>query len=131
MTGTIGAHALIKAWARAIGGGDAMIIDAWMQHPTERFLAHPMLESLRCWTGDALGERAIPVDTTLAAMEAGGVELALMSAWYGPEGWLVTHDEVAGFIAQAPHRFVGVGSVDISRPMEAVTSDQSGRARMA
>jgi uncharacterized protein len=28
-----------------------MIIDAWLQHPTRRFLAHEMLESLRRWTG--------------------------------------------------------------------------------
>ncbi len=97
-----------------------MIIDVWMQHPTERFLAHPMLESLRRWTGDALSETLLPVDATLTAMETGGVELALISAWCGPEGWLVTNDEVAGFIAQAPHRFAGIGSVDISKPMEAV-----------
>jgi hypothetical protein len=30
-----------------------MIIDAWIQHPTPRFLAHDMFDSLRRWTGDA------------------------------------------------------------------------------
>ena len=27
-----------------------MTVDAWMQHPTPRFLAHDMFASLRRWT---------------------------------------------------------------------------------
>ena len=37
-----------------------MIIDAWLQHPTRRFLAHDMLESLRRWTGMEVPDEEIP-----------------------------------------------------------------------
>jgi hypothetical protein len=33
-----------------------MTIDVWMQHPTKRFLAHDMFDSLRRWTGEAIPE---------------------------------------------------------------------------
>jgi predicted TIM-barrel fold metal-dependent hydrolase len=33
---------------------------------------------------------------------------------------MISNDEVAGFVKEAPDRLVGVGSVDISRPMDAV-----------
>jgi len=33
---------------------------------------------------------------------------------------MISNDEVAGFVAQYPERLVGVGSVDISKPMQAV-----------
>ena len=100
------------------------IIDAWAQHPTERHLNQPMFESLRRWTrGDNSALAAItewPVSVTLAAMDAGGVSLSLISAWEGPRGSLISNDEVAAFVRQAPGRLAGVGSVDISRPRAAV-----------
>ena len=43
-----------------------------------------------------------------------------MSAWYGPEGALISNDEVAAQVAARPDLFVGVASVDLRRPMEAV-----------
>ena len=101
-----------------------MIIDAWAQHPTARHLGHPMFDSLRRWTrAEAQGFAKItdwPVATTVAAMDAAGVAKALISAWEGPRGSLISNDEVAGFVREAPGRLVGVGSVDISRPREAV-----------
>jgi len=104
-----------------------MIIDAWAQHPTARHLAHPMFDSLRRWTrGEAspLGAAAPtddwPVSVTLTAMDEGGVTCSLISAWEGPRGSLISNDEVASFVRQAPERLVGVGSVDISRPRAAV-----------
>jgi predicted TIM-barrel fold metal-dependent hydrolase len=33
---------------------------------------------------------------------------------------MISNDEVAGFVAQAPARLIGVGSVNLARPMEAV-----------
>ncbi|MCA9298782.1 MAG: amidohydrolase, partial [Phycisphaerales bacterium] len=54
------------------------------------------------------------------AMEAGGVSRALISAWVAPRNVMISNDEVAGFVAEGGGRLVGVGSVDISRPMEAV-----------
>jgi uncharacterized protein len=102
-----------------------MIIDAWAQHPTARHLNQPMFESLRRWTrglgGPGLAaEGEWPVQLTLDAMAAGGVTCSLITAWVGPRGDLISNDEVASFVRQAPDRLVGVGSVDISRPREAV-----------
>ena len=104
-----------------------MIIDAWAQHPTARQLTHPMFDSLRRWTRADASPLATPdpaaqwpVSVTLAAMDEGGVRLSLISAWEGPRGPLISNDEVATFVREAPERLVGVGSVDISRPREAV-----------
>jgi predicted TIM-barrel fold metal-dependent hydrolase len=99
-----------------------MIIDAWAQHPTERHLSHPMFESLRRWTraDGHLVARDWPVGLTLQAMDEGGVSRSLICAWVGPRGELISNDEVAGFVSEAPDRLVGIGSVDISRPRPAV-----------
>jgi predicted TIM-barrel fold metal-dependent hydrolase len=85
-----------------------------------------MFDSLRRWTrgqldkGGGQGDSEWPIAATLAAMDAGGVERSLISAWVGPRGDLISNDEVAGFVRQAPDRLVGVGSVNIARPREAV-----------
>jgi len=107
-----------------------MIIDAWAQHPTRRHLAHPMFDSLRRWTRGEATSRAPdgaageagdwPLSLTLASMDEAGITRSLVSAWEGPRGSLISNDEVAGFVREAPERLVGVGSVDISRPREAV-----------
>jgi predicted TIM-barrel fold metal-dependent hydrolase len=104
---------------------DRMIIDAWAQHPTARHLNDPMFDSLRRWTRGLGGpplaaETEWPVRVTLDAMDAGGVTQALLSAWVGPRGALVSNDEVASFVRAAPQRLVGVGSLDITRPRDAV-----------
>jgi len=96
------------------------IVDAWAQHPTQRLTRHEMFASLRRWTGDSMPTEDIPVAVTLAAMDAGGVDQALISAWYGPEGSFISNDEVASFVAQADGRLVGVASVDLRAPMAAV-----------
>ncbi|MEU7139937.1 amidohydrolase family protein [Nocardia sp. NPDC046473] len=95
------------------------IIDAWAQHPTMRMIQHDMFDSLRRW-GAPLPTEQPPVAATLAAMEAGGVDLALISAWYGPEGVLISNDEVAAFVAESDGRLVGVASVDLRKPVAAV-----------
>ncbi|MBP9592607.1 MAG: amidohydrolase [Steroidobacteraceae bacterium] len=102
-----------------------MIIDAWAQHPTARHLDHPMFESLRGWTRGQAPAGAIapgdwPVEVTIASMDQGGIARSLISAWVGPRGALISNDEVAGFVRQAPDRLAGVGSVDISRPRSAI-----------
>lgn len=97
-----------------------MIIDAWGQHPTRRHILDPIFDSLRRWTGSALPTETMPVSTTVEAMNQGGVDRMLASAWYAPRNVMISNDEVADFVAQSDGRLVGVGSVDISRPMEAV-----------
>jgi predicted TIM-barrel fold metal-dependent hydrolase len=97
-----------------------MAIDAWMQHPTPRFLKLEMLESLRRWTGGEIPSQEVPLAMTLAAMDRAGIDFGLLSAWHGPEGILIGNDEVAGWVAEQPQRFAGLAAVDLSRPMNAV-----------
>lgn len=94
------------------------IVDAWTQHPTERFMAEPWLATLLRWTGNR--REAPPLEATVAAMEEAGVELALLNAWHGPGGALISNDEVAGWVEAAPEPFRGVASVDLNDPMAAV-----------
>lgn len=97
-----------------------MIIDAWAQHPTLRHWQDPMFESLRRWTKTEAPTQELPVSATVAAMDRAGVSRSLICAWVAPRNLMISNDEVAGFVAQAPDRLIGVGSVDISRPMAAV-----------
>ena len=97
-----------------------MIIDAWIQHPTPAFVAQPMFESLRRWLRvDAVPDQ-IPVELTLGALDAAGVERAMLTAWWGPGGPILSNDEVAALVKAHPTRFEGVAAVDLRRPMEAV-----------
>ncbi len=95
------------------------IIDAWMQHPTPDFIMHPMFESLRRWMGGEVPTE-IPPELTLSIMEQAGVRKGLICAWYGPQGPLISNDEVAALVKARPDRFVGIASVNLYRPMEAV-----------
>lgn len=95
-------------------------VDAWAQILTERMAKQPWLATLLRWTGQS-GESVLPtVDTTLRAMDEAGVEVALLSAWCGPNGWLISNDEVQEHVAAAPDRLLGVASVDLRSPMAAV-----------
>lgn len=93
-------------------------VDVWAQQPTARFMEAPWLETLRRWTGI---DRTPPrLDDTVAAMDAAGVGVALLSAWGTPEGMLIANDDVAEAAAAHPDRFRGVASVDLRDPMGAV-----------
>ena len=97
-----------------------MIVDAWIQHPTRRFLEQDMFASLRRWTGGAIPEGEVPIEATLAAMDAAGVERGLLTAWHGPQGALISNDEVAAWSAAHPDRFAALASVSLRDPMHAV-----------
>ncbi|MFE5139391.1 amidohydrolase family protein [Streptomyces fagopyri] len=96
------------------------VVDAWMQHPTVRHANHEMFESLRRWTGMERLREPLPVEVTVAALAAADVEIGLAAAWYGPEGPLVSNDEVAGFVAGSRGRLRGVAGVDLAKPVTAV-----------
>jgi uncharacterized protein len=101
------------------------IVDVWAQHPTERFRDAPWLATLRRWTeaGGAaapLADRARTVEDTVAAMDEAGVRTALLSAWHGPMGSLISNDEVAGFVRTHPDRFAGLATADLTDPVAAV-----------
>jgi predicted TIM-barrel fold metal-dependent hydrolase len=96
------------------------VIDAWIQHPNPAWLADPMFARIRAWMGIDEVPRDIPYDFTRMALDQGGVHTAMLSAWWGPRGPLLSNDEVAALVKQDPDRLVGVASVDLHRPMDGV-----------
>ena len=97
-----------------------MIIDAWMQHPNAAWIGNPMFESLRRWKSGKWSERAHPIEDTLAEMDRAEVSVGMLCAWHSPAGPMISNDEVASCCRAYPDRFVGIASVDLFRPMDAV-----------
>jgi predicted TIM-barrel fold metal-dependent hydrolase len=98
-----------------------VIVDAWMQHPTRRFIEQDMFASLRRWTGGTIPAGEIPIETTLAAMDAAAVDVGLLTAWHGArEGVMIANEEVAEWVSAHPTRFAGLAAVALHRPMQAV-----------
>ncbi len=78
-----------------------MIVDAWGQHPTLRHAQHEMFASLRRWNRQEAPTEQLPLSETLRAMDRGGVDRMLISAWHGPGAALISNDEVAGFVGES------------------------------
>ncbi len=97
-----------------------MIIDAWAQHPTLRHAQDPMFEPLRRWSRQEPPAEQPPVKSTIDNMDEAGIDKSLISAWVAPRNVMISNDEVATFVSEYPDRLIGVGSVDISKPMRAV-----------
>ena len=98
-------------------------IDASILHPTARHSAEPIFDSLRRWTKSDLTATPAVADT-VAMLDEAGVSQALTSAWYAPRNVMISNDEVAAFVEESEGRLVGVGSVDITRPMEATRENR-------
>lgn len=96
------------------------IVDAWIQHLTPRLLRDPIFDSVRRWTGMTEIPDEIPLALTVDALRAAQVDRAMICAWYGPHGVLISNDEVASYVRGAPDLLVGVASVDLTRPMDGV-----------
>lgn len=99
---------------------DSKIIDVWMQHPTLMFSNHSMFDSLRRWTKTEKLTEPLPLELTIAAMDQGNVAKGLICAWAGPQGFLISNEDVHHAVQQFPDRFAGIASVDLHRPMDAV-----------
>lgn len=96
------------------------VIDVWAQIMTPRMAREPWMETVLRWTGRT-GETVIPtVETTLKAMDESDIETAILCAWHGPNGTLISNEEVNAQIDASPDRFKGLVSVDLNNPMEAV-----------
>jgi len=99
---------------------ECQIIDVWMQHPNLEFINHPMFESLRRWMGVEKVTERIPIEFTIDAMDQAHIKKGLLCAWWGPQGQLISNEEVATIVNSYPDRFVGIGSVNLYKPMEAI-----------
>lgn len=96
-----------------------MIVDAWIQHPTERLASSPIFDSIKRWIG--VEDLTLPsIEATVRLLAASKVDRAICSAWTGPEGDLVSNDEVASFVNASDGRLLGAASVDLRKPMAAV-----------
>ncbi|KOX11535.1 hypothetical protein ADL04_01245 [Streptomyces sp. NRRL B-3648] len=62
-------------------------------------------------------------------MTAADVEVGLSAAWYGPQGPLISNDEVAEFVAESEGRLRGVAGAGLTRPIQAVRELRMGRER--
>ena len=60
------------------------------------------------------------LEITIDSMDRAGLAKSLISAWVAPRNVMISNDEVAGFVSEYPDRLIGIGSVDISKPMAAV-----------
>ena len=96
------------------------IIDVWMQHPTKRHINHPMFDSLKRWTKAGYETEEPPLEATIAAMDAAGVDKGLICSWQNAMEVLISNEEVASFIDKYPTRFVGIASVKLNKPIQAV-----------
>lgn len=102
-------------------------VDAWMQHPTKRFMTDPIFASLLRWNRvdvTPLQNAEHPLYTpemSMASMEAGSVELGLVCAWYSPDGPMISNEDVRQICEEKPDRFVGVASGDIRDPVRCVS----------
>ncbi len=97
-----------------------MIIDAWAQHPTLRHSQDEIFDSLRRWNHQELPSEQLPLAFTIKSMDEANVSKSLISAWVAPRNVMISNDEVFEFVSAYPDRLAGVGSVDITKPMQAV-----------
>lgn len=97
------------------------IIDVWAQQPTRRFLSDPVFDSLKRWaesSGTSIPDN-VPVQMTAGALQKMGIQ-AMISAWSGPQGDMISNGEVKGWVDEYPEQFYGVCSVDLRNPVKAV-----------
>lgn len=62
----------------------------------------------------------LPLAMTIKSMDAANVSKSLISAWVAPRNVMISNDEVFQFVSEYPDRLIGIGSVDISKPMQAI-----------
>ena len=100
------------------------IVDAWMQFPTRAFLLDPMFDVVRRWPTHwrrlAAENPDIAPDEVVDSFEGRGVRTLLASAWWGPKGPIIPNDAVAEVMRRHPGRVLGIASVDLAHPMDAV-----------
>jgi predicted TIM-barrel fold metal-dependent hydrolase len=53
-------------------------------------------------------------------MDEAGIERLCVCGWHGPSGALISNDQVASLVRRHPTRFVGIASVNLRRPMDAL-----------
>ena len=97
-------------------------IDAWAQPAggrTRELLPEVVRLFEKSGSAHLLDQRLTP-EQTVAEMDKAGVEKLMLAAWCRPERWVFSNDEIAAYTRAFPERFVGVATVDLSKPLAAV-----------
>jgi predicted TIM-barrel fold metal-dependent hydrolase len=98
------------------------IIDAWTQPALPEGFNHlPEVVRLFKQSGTAdLLRTGLTSEEMVRQMDAAGIGVALLSAWHRPGKWVFSNDQIAEIVQRHPGRFVGVASVNLEKPLEAV-----------
>ncbi|MFN7930633.1 MAG: amidohydrolase family protein [Blastocatellia bacterium] len=99
-----------------------LIIDAWAQPATKEAWAKlPEVTRLfqQSGTTQMLAE-GLTTEAIVASMDAAGIHKLMLSAWHRPGQWVYHNDLIAEMVRLYPNRFVGVATVNLEKPVEAV-----------
>lgn len=98
------------------------IIDAWAQPATKEAWAKlPEVTRLFQQSGTSqLLSEGLSTEAIVAQMDAAGIHQLMLCAWHRPGQWIHHNDFIAEMVAQFPDRFVGVATVNLEKPVEAV-----------
>lgn len=97
-------------------------IDTWAQ-PSLASMAEglPEVRPLLERSGTiGLRNKDTTADELIEQMNKANVEKLFLCAWHRPGRWVIDNDTIASFVEQYPDRFVGVASVNLENPVEAV-----------
>ena len=98
------------------------IIDAWAQ-PARRdaFEKLPEIARLFQQSGSThLLETGLTAAQIVEAMDRAGIQTLMLSAWQRPGQVVFSNDLIGEMVTEFPDRFVGVASVNLEKPVEAV-----------
>ena len=98
------------------------IIDVWANPPFADMSSH-LPETARLFQQSGASERhakSLSPQELIGVMDSAGIERLFITAWTRPSVEIVSNERVSEFIRDYPNRLVGVASVDLERPVEAV-----------
>lgn len=98
------------------------IIDVWAQ-PARRdaFEKLPEIARLFQQSGSThLLETGLTAAQIVEAMDRAGIQTLMLSAWQRPGQVVFSNDLIAEMVTEFPDRFVGIASVNLEKPVEAV-----------
>ncbi len=98
------------------------IIDAWANPAIkEMFQSVPEIARLFRQSGAThLLEKGVSADEMIGMMDTAGIERLCMTTWARPGISITSNDRIAEFLHAYPKRFVGMATVNLEKPVEAV-----------